>query len=106
MGSKLVTGCDIVHLCPHSAFPESTSCSKAQAVGQAAGKASKATYYAQVRYEGGVPPPSPSPLQLRVGLSLHLSVPAEPKGLNSGPARKLAASSAQAFSPTTGKGSV
>uniref|UniRef100_A0A8B9XSP4 Signal transducing adaptor family member 2 n=1 Tax=Bos mutus grunniens TaxID=30521 RepID=A0A8B9XSP4_BOSMU len=55
---------------------------------------------------GGVPPPSPSPVQLRVGLSLHLSVPAEPKGLNSGPAKKLAASSAQAFSPTTGKGSM
>ena len=58
-GSKLVTRCDILHLCLRSAFPQSTSCSEAQAVGQATGKASKATYWVQVRYGRG---PSSQPL--------------------------------------------
>lgn len=57
---------------------------------------------------GRGPSSQPFPIQPRASLSLHLPSPPEPKkGLNSGLARKLAVSSAQASSsPTTGKGSM
>ncbi|XP_026941258.1 signal-transducing adaptor protein 2 isoform X7 [Sagmatias obliquidens] len=53
---------------------------------------------------GRGPSSQPFPIQPRASLSLHLPSPPEPKkGLNSGLARKLAVSSAQASSsPTTG----